>query len=457
MGKKEVITGEIPERYMKIGGVQGITYLYLLSECCVPLAEGQNPEKVIPFAQLDRIPEFINELKNIVSAIFADEPDVEGLLEKAVTLRNDLKDAATDIFAYQDIMKLHEYVLRRTRPVDAPAGRTINDEAEARDILSAVFRDATNAVINENISLCVAQLPLRMTKARYHDILMNELKIYADGPKSAFDRNMFLMRMSAGICDGPHQKLPAVEGFLDRLLQADLKTIDSETRQSFEKELSECIELLDDYKDVSELIVQALDHFMVYLYNYLYNYRDSSREAVLEILGLRSIVDEALESFEKGRREKMSSTVLDLFSKTEGIVDEEFEKIAKSLGHFLKSSTQEEDRELKPYLQRFLLCDKLLSQSYYADIEEDADAEEESASREDVEKAVEEFCRDLEVRSENDSRMMSRARMAATFANIPVFFTSRTEVMNYVLSSINGCRDAYEKEVSLELAKKAVM
>ena len=199
--------------------------------------------------------------------------------------------------------------------------------------------------------------------------------------------------------------------------------------------------------------MQALDHFMVYLYNY----RDSSPEAVREILELRSIVDEALESFEKGRREKMSSKVLDLFSKTEGIVDEEFEKIAKSLGHFLKSSTQEEDRELKPYLQRFLLCDRLLSQSYYADIEEGIDVEEAPASREDVEAAVEEFCRDLEERSGNDSRMMSRARMAATFVNLPVFFTSRTEVMNYVLSSIEGCRDAYEKEVSLELAKKAVM
>ena len=235
MGKKEVITGEIPERYMKIGGVQGITYLYLLSECCVPLEEGQNPEKVIPFAQLERIPEFIDELKSIVSAVFMTEPDIEGLQKRAVTLRDDLKDAATDIFAYQDIMKLHEYVLRRTRPVDAPAGRTINEEAEARDILSAIFRDGTNAVINENISLCVAQLPLRMTKARYHDILMNELKIYADGPKSAFDRNMFLMRMSAGICDLPRQKLPAIERFLDRLLQADLKMIDSNARWDFEK------------------------------------------------------------------------------------------------------------------------------------------------------------------------------------------------------------------------------
>ncbi|MBO4415679.1 MAG: hypothetical protein J5824_06830 [Lachnospiraceae bacterium] len=453
MDKKDVITREIPERYLKIGGVQGITYLYLLSECCVPLEEENTLEKVIPFTELEKIPAFINELKCAARELFSAEPDIEGLLERSVKLREELKETATDVFAYQDILKLHEYVLRRTKPADAPEGKAFNDEAEARDILSAIFKAQTNAVINENISLCVAQLPLRMTKARYHDILMNELKMYADGQKSAFERNMFLMRMSAGIGGRPFDKLQAVEGFLNKLADTDLKNIDMNAKQQLEEELSCCSELLENYRDVLELIVQALDHLMVYMKNY----RDSGSEAVREVLELKAIADEAVENLDRGRREKMSSSVYELFSKTEGVVDEEFEKITKSLGHFLKKSTQEEDKELKPYLERFLVCDRLLSQSYYADIDRIDEEEEETAGMQTVEDTVEEFCREMEECSAGESKMMSRARMAATFEHIPVFFSSRTEVMNYVLASITGCRDAYEKEVSLELAKKELV
>ncbi|MCR5321785.1 MAG: hypothetical protein K6E85_00640 [Lachnospiraceae bacterium] len=452
MDKFDVITREIPARYLKIGGVQGITYLYLLSECCVPLEDGSEQEKVIPFTELEKIPAFVNELKDIATELFTDEPGIEDLTKRALDLRNKLKDAATDIFAYQDIVKLYQYVLCRTKPIDVTAGKVFNDEAEARDVLSAIFRAETNAAINENISLCVAELPLRMTKARYHDILMNELKVYSGGSKSAFERNMFLMKMSAGIGGLPIDKLLKVESILQKIEDTDLNNVNTETKVQLEEELSRCKVLLEDYKDVSELIVQALDHLLVYMKNY----RDSGKEAIAEVMELKYIVDESLANFEKGRRDKMSQTVLGLFSKTEGVVDEEFEKIAKTLGQFLKKSTQKEDKELKPYLERFLVCDRLLSQSYYADIES-VDEDEETIGSEEVEAAVEDFCKEMEKCFENDSKMMNRARMAATFTNIPVFFSSRTEVMNYVIASISGCRDAYEKEVSLELAKKALL
>ena len=132
-------------------------------------------------------------------------------------------------------------------------------------------------------------------------------------------------------------------------------------------------------------------------------------------------------------------------------------KIAHSLSHFLKGSSGETDLELKSYFDRFLLCDRLLSQSYYADIEETEEVEEEPMGIPAVEKEVEAFCESLFAKTAGESKMMTRARMAATFENIPVFFTSRTEVMNYVLGAINGCRDAYEKEVSIKLARNSVI
>ena len=233
----DTIKKEIPERYLKIGGVQGVTYLYLLSECCVPLEQGGDEDKVIPFTRFESIPVFIGELKDIARQLFSDSPDISSLSRRTETLRLQIRDFATDVYAYLDILKLYEYVMVRTKPVDVEASRQFNDEAEAREILSAIFRSGSNAAINENISAVTAQLPLRMTKARYRDILMTELKVYADGPKSAFERNMFLIRMSAGVSGYPRGRLTRIEECIDSIKSADLKNIGSEEKTRLDNEI----------------------------------------------------------------------------------------------------------------------------------------------------------------------------------------------------------------------------
>ncbi len=450
--KIETITREIPGRYLRIGGVQGTAYLYLLSECCIPVNGKPDNERVLPINDFEKIPGFIDELKPVIAELFGDDPDTDSLAERILKLREELKEFATDIYAYKDIICLHEYVLKRVKPVDSVPVPALNDEAEARELLSAIFKAQSNSVINENIVAAVSRLPLRMTKARYHDILMNELKAYSDSSADAFERNMFLMRMSAGIADRPSGTVEAPEAFIRDFTQLDLKNLDSATKMSFEERLEKCKELLDDYRDVLELIVQTADYFLVYMKNY----KDSSPEAIAQVRALKPVVDESLDNLERGVREDMSDRVHDLFASTEGTADEEFENIAKSLGHFLKSSEAKTDLELKPYFDRFLLCDRLLSQSYYADIENDDEEDTRITGAKAIEEAVDLFCEDLFALSANETKMMTRARMAAAFSYIPVFFNSRTEVMNYVLESIGGCRDNYEKSVSLKAARDAI-
>jgi len=36
---------------------------------------------------------------------------------------------------------------------------------------------------------------------------------------------------------------------------------------------------------------------------------------------------------------------------------------------------------------------------------------------------------------------------------LPVFFNNHTEVMNYVRSALDGCRDEKEKKISVELLR----
>ena len=49
----------------------------------------------------------------------------------------------------------------------------------------------------------------------------------------------------------------------------------------------------------------------------------------------------------------------------------------------------------------------------------------------------------------NGDRKLNRARMAACLSALPVFFNSRTEVMNYVRESLASCSNIHEKNIAI--------
>ena len=66
-----------------------------------------------------------------------------------------------------------------------------------------------------------------------------------------------------------------------------------------------------------------------------------------------------------------------------------------------------------------------------------------------MQKAYTELCEKLKESFDNGDRSRNRAVMAAVLKELPVFFNSRTEVMNYVRESLSGCRDIYEKSIAV--------
>ena len=89
-----------------------------------------------------------------------------------------------------------------------------------------------------------------------------------------------------------------------------------------------------------------------------------------------------------------------------------------------------------------------MSPSVFADLKEEASHELTEA---EVLDGVEDIKGELTEAFGSDKKIMQRARMAAILSQLPVFFNSRTDVMNYVRDSLDGCRDTYEKMVAVRL------
>ena len=89
---------------------------------------------------------------------------------------------------------------------------------------------------------------------------------------------------------------------------------------------------------------------------------------------------------------------------------------------------------------------RLMSSSLYADLDTEVPEE---ADEKAVEQAFEGLKGKLEACFSADGRTLNRARMAAALSSLPVFFNSRTEVMNYVREALSSCSNNHEKNIAV--------
>ena len=100
-------------------------------------------------------------------------------------------------------------------------------------------------------------------------------------------------------------------------------------------------------------------------------------------------------------------------------------------------------------LNTLLLCRDLLSGSLFIDLHKEKSYK--TIDKERLQKEVDKLKDDLSAKFQNCDRMIMRAIMANTLNKLPVFFKNHSEVMDYVLYSLNKCSDLAEKYACIEI------
>ena len=91
---------------------------------------------------------------------------------------------------------------------------------------------------------------------------------------------------------------------------------------------------------------------------------------------------------------------------------------------------------------------KLLSTSYFAELEENADEQVDLSL---VQKTARELCEELLEFFEAHEKALNRAVMANVLTRMPVIFKSPEEIKNYVEYALRQCTNFSEKEISKRL------
>ncbi|WP_313129261.1 hypothetical protein [Anaerocolumna sp.] len=401
--------------------------------------------------------ELLNEVNEIIKDSIMGKFSGEGLEDSVKRLdkvRNTIIDRMNILTGYTDFLQIYEYVLNRVEYRFKNDMEDVNNEAFTAEVLAFIFETKDNIIINERIKEVVGQLPVRMTKAKYFELLGNSISLYKGGERSSLDTYMYMLQTSGAIyrTEGMERVFPELSRLKNDLEKGDYKNL---TEREY-IDLSNCLEL--GVRFISSMVnfYYGLQEIVNYLYVIIlarpYGDMNENESASFDSL---SMVGEINRYFEADKKEPLPEELEERFQFSEGMQEGYFQEISLLEPIFIdiKSNYTELTNSLmlRPIFNIADIARKLLGSSLFVDLNQSEISN--VADEKYLDQVKEELISGLTKAFKERSQVANRAVMANTLNKIPVFFQSYGEIEEYIRQSLDQCHDLAEKIASVQLIK----
>ncbi|MDD3173626.1 MAG: hypothetical protein PHF63_08205, partial [Herbinix sp.] len=163
------------------------------------------------------------------------------VLEKAIreldAIRGDIMNRMNALTAFADIFQNYEYILNRLEYRFKEETISVDEEEFSKEVLRFIFDSEDNLIINEKIKEIIGQLPIRITKQKYFEILKDSLGAYLGADGTSFDAYLYMLRTSAMLysLDDMETLYPTLWEKKEYLSHLEYKDI---TKENYEKAVS---------------------------------------------------------------------------------------------------------------------------------------------------------------------------------------------------------------------------
>lgn len=364
-------------------------------------------------------------------------------IEEVEKIREEVKEGVDAVTAFLSAFENFNYVLSRKLPNKEYDGKEFDTDDEARKILAFIFEDDDNIAINSKIQRVISELPVRYTKGKFFDIIENSVDRYTGGQKKALKAFAYMVRQAGMIYDlDKMQKLyPDIADEFEYYKNYEFDKATEKKLLSESAKLNAVIARCSDLTDDGILVMEVVNDLYAVLLNW--NNIDMS-EAGLEIEMIKftnesfANEDMSLDEFDV----KMAEIFSQLEGKLESIYDElhSFEgTLFDVLNRFAKEASEFSLAEKYDDLHK---CSILKQGSLFADL---TDLEEVGIVEiADLEALKEKLKAEFERIFEEVDRSVRRGIIAQVIGSVPVYFGNRTEVMDYIRSSLASCNSREE-------------
>lgn len=424
----------------KYAGLQFPIYDYNLYEQC---REGSDMDK-----------ELTARLRAVIAEFFAGK-ESSRLLAELKELRNLVVEKMEAVSAYTDSFTIYEYILNRMELKFAGEDKPIDDEAETKELLQRVFAGQDQSALNVKVQILLSQLPVRMTRAKFLDMIEDSLKLYENSEQETVEKFLYMLRSAAGIYQ-PKRKpeFEALEEAEKEFAAASYKTMEETEYMELADRMQDVVAELNELSDYYTALQEVINQFYVLLLT-ADTAGEEAKEAAGKLMGISRYI---AEQGKADGSQELPDELMELFSYAEGKLERLAEEVAK--GKSLQSDLLDYSAEalkkegLEEQCRMLELCAALNSGSLFVSLDEEDNIE--PADSAFINQATKLLQGELEQLLERREMPVKRAVMAAVLKELPVFFRSQKEVMEYVQYSLENCREYSEKRISLDLLHEAL-
>lgn len=357
-------------------------------------------------------------------------------------IRNRITAKMRILTSYTDALQIYEYILNRLEYSYEMVDDDFDVDAYSQKVFQYLFHENDKMVVNSKIQMVVSQLPVRITKSRFYDILNESLKIYTGTECSSVDDFAETIRACSGLYrpEGFETEYPVLQEVLKELEGLDYLNLSQEQWQYYSdrlKEMATYIEnIVTDYLLLEDIVneVYAVMTASVYVKEETkeMGYATKVLECVLEAMANETPISEMAE---------------DCFFALEGAPEALSEKLMQGEGLLFDVWSEQQDALKQTGLTEqyadLNLISKLLCNSIFIDLKPDV-LEPEIADSLYINQVRDKLVEEFSISFASQNKLVNRARMAMVLGNVPVFFNSQQEISDYLSYSLQHCNNNSE-------------
>lgn len=424
--------------------------------------EDQENSKILADPRLTSLRKTLRSLLH--SAVVQDEDR----LTQATTLRGMVQKEVEILSSYIDLFQVYEYVLNRVeyRFKEDKLDEGYYGTYLTNDLVHYVFQDKNEMLTAERLREVIGQLPMRLSRQHFFDMLRNAFSLYKGAQKGTVD-DFTKTVLDAGTLDLPRgaaTHFPEYYKAYKTLAAADYRELTQEEfkrLESLEKKVSnEIMDLMDEFVYLSQMVndlctvlyARTVPKSEEYLHTKFYEELHADCTAALQIL--QAVLARADE-----KEEDSPDFCEEDFEPLEG----EQERILM----FLDGSSYAVDtclndpvrkKELEKlgaakHFESLQMCGKLQSSSQFAPLVEEKERQK-TADNVYLEAAFRKVKKALAEQFISVSQPVRRALMSSVIAELPPFTPDARSLQEYINMALELCTDTAERLAVVELMKE---
>nr|MCR5214213.1 hypothetical protein [Eubacterium sp.] len=378
------------------------------------------------------------------------------IIEEIKNIRDTITGKMRILTAYTDALEIYEYIVNRCEPkILDIVDEDIDIDTLAKDMYDFVFSDDDKIVINTKIQDFIGQLPVRMTKQRFYDIISNSLAIYRGGEQSALDDFVESIRDTALINfkTADLEQYPQLKEIYNTLKYTDYKNLDRKSLDAANDMITDASTIIKESVTDYLMLTEIINDTLIVLYTdslssekYMTEEDEIAGQIICEIIQADDIY-QASDKFDK------------LFLKLEGVQEEDYEILSK-----LEVNLDDlynvyydmyETGTIRESFEKLYKADMLTSTSLYMDIDSstpDIKVVAEEVDEIYINESKNSLIEDFDKLFEKLGKQEKRSVMAKVLAQMPVFFNSRDEILEYFKYALSSCTDKGELTAFRDIA-----